>query len=256
MAVEIAVLPTSDALMRAAAEHFVSAAARALDNVGRFTVALAGGSTPKSLYALLATGAYAARVDWSRVQVFWGDERCVAPADPTSNFRMTDDALLAHVSVPPTNIHRIHGEDDPHAAAAAYEREMRAVFATPEGPPRTVPGARFDLVLLGMGDNGHTASLFPRLSAVREQQRWATAAYVEEVSMWRVTLTPVVINAAATVLFLVSGREKAAMLHRVIDGPREPEALPAQAIAPHHGRLMWLVDAAAATDLDGNRTLR
>jgi 6-phosphogluconolactonase len=147
--------------------------------------------------------------------------------------------LLDHVSVPVEHIHRIRGEDDPATAAAAYERELREL----------VPDARCDLVLLGMGDNGHAASLFPGLSAVRETERWVTAEYVGEVSMWRVTLTPVVINAAAEVMFLVSGPEKAVMLRRVLEGPHQPEALPAQVVAPRAGRVRWLVDSAAAAEL-------
>lgn len=245
----IDVLPTPEALMQAAAEHFVSVAAEAINTSGRFTVALAGGSTPKSFYARLATDPYVTRVDWPRVHVFWGDERCVPPDDPTSNYRMTRVALLDHVPLPAANVHRIHGEREPVPAALAYERELRETFATPVGPPRVTPGARFDLVLLGMGDNGHTASLFPGLASVRETQRWVMAEYVAEVSMWRVTLTPVVINAAAEVVFLVSGAAKAEMLHRVLDEPHQPESLPAQAVAPRDGRLLWLVDAAAAADL-------
>src|SRR5262249_59098632 len=132
--------------------------------------------------------------------------------------------------IPPSTVPRIRGEDGPIDAAAAYEEELRRIFATPAGPPRDAPGACFDLVLLGMGDNGHTASLFPGLTAVRESTRWVVAEYVPEVSMWRVTLTPPVIDAAADVVFLVSGREKAPMLRRGLEGPREPDALPAQAI--------------------------
>jgi 6-phosphogluconolactonase len=250
MTTAIEVLRDGDALMHAAAERFVAVAASAARASGRCVVALSGGSTPTRLYQLLARDPYAGRIDWTRVHLLWGDERCVPPDDPASNYHMARAALLDHVPLPPDNIHRIHGEDDPSAAAAAYERALRRLFATPTGPPRTTPGARCDLVLLGMGDNGHTASLFPRLSAVRETQRWVLAEYVGEVSMWRVTLTPVVINAAAAVLFLVAGREKAAMLRRVLEGPRDPGALPAQIVAPHHGLLCWLVDAAAATDLE------
>ncbi len=163
---------------------------------------------------------------------------------------MAHEALLAHVPVSEQNVHRIRGEDDPHRAAAAYERVLREVFATPVGPPRPAPGARFDLVLLGMGDNGHTASLFPGGTAVRESERWVVAERIEEVEMWRVTLTPIVINAAGEVAFLVSGAEKAPMLRRVLEGPHEPDALPAQAVAPDDGRLRWLVDAPAAARLD------
>lgn len=238
------------AVMKAAAEAFVEIAARAVRASGRFSVALSGGSTPKSLYQLLAADPCASRVSWPSVHVFWGDERCVPAEDPRSNYRMAREVLLDRVPLPADNIHRIQGEGDPTAAAGAYERLLRAMFSTPQGPPRLEPGARFDLVLLGMGDNGHTASLFPGLTAVRETERWVVAEYVAEVSMSRVTLTPVVINAAAEVLFLVSGNEKAPMLRRVLQGPHEPELLPAQIVVPRAGRLRWLVDAAAAADLN------
>jgi len=236
------VFARDDALMEAAAEGFVGAAAAAVRARGRFAVALAGGATPRRLYALLASPPYASRVDWARVHVFWGDERCVPPDDPMSNYRMACVALLAHVPLPAENVHRIRGEDDPDAAAAAYERELREAFAGP-------PVARFDLVLLGMGGNGHTASLFPGGAAIHETERWVMADYVAEMSMWRVTLTPVVINAAAEVVFLVSGPEKAATLKRVLEGPYQPDALPAQVVAPAAGRLRWLVDTAAAAAL-------
>ncbi len=248
------VYASSGDLMRAAAERFVRAAQAAVRAHGSFLTALSGGGTPRALYALLAGPADAVRVEWARTHVFWGDERCVPPDHDGSNYRMTYESLLAHVPVPPSHIHRIRGEDEPSMAAAAYDRELRQAFATPDGPPRTAAGARFDLVLLGMGDNGHTASLFAGMPALREtgpQARWAAAQYVAAVATWRVTLTPVVINAAAEVIFLVSGAEKAAMLRRVLTGPRQPEALPAQLVAPHAGRLSWLVDAAAAADIEG-----
>lgn len=239
--------PTPTALAAGAAEAFVTAAAAAVEARGRFVVALSGGSTPKALYALLAEPVRAAQVDWSRVHVLWGDERCVPPDDPASNFHMAREALLDHVAIPAAQIHRMRGEDDPRTAAAAYERELRALF--PAGPPK------FDLVLLGLGDNGHTASLFPGLGAVRESARWVVAEHVPEVGMWRLTLTPAAINAAAAILFLVAGREKAAMVARVLQGPRDIDARPAQAIAPVEGRLGWLVDASAAGAL-GSATAR
>jgi 6-phosphogluconolactonase len=248
-AAEVEVFRSTDALMQAAADEFVRCAVEATRARGRFAVALAGGSTPAGLYALLARDAYARRIEWARVHVFWGDERCVPPGNPASNYRMAREHLLDRVPVPERSVHRVRGEGDPAEAATAYERELRAAFATPEGPPRPTPGSRFDLVLLGMGGDGHTASLFPGTSAVRERERWVRAQHVAAVSMWRVTLTPVVINAAAEVAFLVAGREKAPTLHRVLEGPYQPDALPAQAIAPHAGRLCWLVDAAAAADL-------
>ncbi len=237
--------------MQAAAEVFIRRAAEAIRSSGRFCVALSGGSTPRGLYALLAAEPDAARVDWPRVHVFWADERCVPPSDPASNHRMARELLLDRVPVPGSNVHRIRGEDDPAEAAAAYERELREAFSTPAGPPRPAPGRRFDLVLLGLGDDGHTASLFPGRAALEETTRWVIAHHVAAVAAWRITLTPPVINAAADVVFLVSGREKAAILQRVIEGPYRPAELPAQRVAPRDGCLRWLADAAAARDLHG-----
>lgn len=247
------VFPSADALVYAAAEHFVGVAAQATLATGRCVVALSGGSTPKSLYALLATERYAARIDWSCLHVFWGDERCVPPDDPTSNYRMARETLLDNVPLSRENIHRIRGEDNPVSAAAAYERELRDIFETLAGPPQTAPGARFDLIFLGMGANGHIASIFPGLTAVRETRRWVIAEYVGEVSMWRVTLTPPVIDAAAEVVVLVTGGNKAGMLRRVLEGSRQPETLPAQVLAPRNGRVRWLVDAPAAAELHESR---
>jgi 6-phosphogluconolactonase len=247
--VDVDVQPTPDAVMRAAAEQVVDTAAGAARASGRFAIALAGGATPRQLYTLLATPSYVARVEWRTVHVFWGDERGVPPDDPASNYRMARETLLAQVSVAPECVHRIHGEDAPSVAATAYERELRAAFATPTGPPRPLPGARLDLVLLGMGDNGHTASLFPHSPALDERERWVIADHVDATPPARVTLTAPVINAAALALFLVVGAAKAAMLQRVLEGPRDPAALPAQLVAPTNGRVRWIVDAAAAAQL-------
>jgi 6-phosphogluconolactonase len=242
MTARIEVFATSDALAAAAAGRFVSAAAAAIRASGRFTVALSGGATPQALYALLASEPYVSRVQWPLVHWFWGDERCVPPADPASNYRMAREALLDRVPVLGANVHRIRGEDDPGDAAAAYERTLRETFAS-------AAAKRFDLVLLGMGLDGHTASLFPGGAAVRERQRWVIAEYVKSVLMWRVTLTPVLINAATDVVFLVTGREKAAMLRRVLEGPYQPDVLPAQVIGRPDDPPRWMVDAAAAGEL-------
>ena len=250
---KLEVSPNREALFEAAAERFATAAALAIRTSGRFHLALSGGSTPRGLYALLARDPHAARVAWSRVHVFWGDERCVAPQDPASNQRMAREALLDHVPLPSAHVHPIRGEENPTTAAARYEQALREAFATPVGPPRSAPGARFDLVLLGLGDDGHTASLFPGGPAVQEVRRWVVAEQIEKLSAWRVTLTPLVINAASEVIFLVSGRAKAAILRRVLCGPREPDRLPAQAISPREGELRWLIDAAAASALDSPR---
>ena len=242
MRADLAVLPSAAALADAAAGRFVAAAGDAIASRGQFIVALSGGSTPRDTYLRLGTGALASKVMWSRVQVLWGDERCVPPDDLESNYRMARETLLDRVPVPAANVHRIHGEDDPATAAEVYETTLRALLRTPAA-------ARIDLVLLGLGEDGHTASLFPGSAAVHEQTRWVMAARAPAASMWRVTLTPAVINAAAEVLFLVSGAAKAGILRRVLEGPRRPDELPAQAIAPSNGRVRWCVDAAAAAEL-------
>jgi 6-phosphogluconolactonase len=238
---DLAVLPSAAALADAAAGRFVAAAGDAIAARGQFIVALSGGSTPRDTYRQLATEALVSRVMWSRVQVLWGDERCVPPDHVESNYRMARETLLDRVPLPAANVHRIHGEDDPATAAGDYEATLRALLPT--------PGARIDLVLLGLGEDGHTASLFPGSAAVHEHTRWVMAARAPAASKWRITLTLAVINAAAEVLFLVSGGAKAGILRRVLEGPRRPQELPAQAIAPSSGRVRWCVDAAAAADL-------
>ena len=234
------VLPTAEALAEDAAQRFARAASDAVQEHGEFVVALSGGATPRGLYARLAAPTYASTVPWSRVQVLWGDERCVAPDQAASNYRMAREALLDHVSIRAENVHRIRGEDEPVAAAKAYERTLRTVLR----------GAPIDLVLLGLGDDGHTASLFPGAVDVPDGEAWVVARYHVAASQWRVTLTPVLINAAAEILFLVSGEGKAAIVHRVLEGPRRPQELPAQLITPAGGRVLWLLDAAAARGLE------
>jgi 6-phosphogluconolactonase len=245
----IEVLSDAAALAEAAAERFAIAAEHAIAASGRFIVALSGGSTPQRTYERLARAPFATRIRWASVHVIWGDERCVAPTDADSNYRMAHEALLAHVPLPPANIHRIHGEDDPVEAAASYETELRTLLHTPAGPPSTELERRIDLALLGLGDNGHTASIFPNSEASRETLRWVMADSVDASPSRRITLTAPVLNAAAEVLFLVSGKTKADVLTRVLDGPHRPHELPAQLIAPAKGRMQWLVDAAAAANL-------
>jgi 6-phosphogluconolactonase len=249
----VEISPDIAALSIAAAEHVVAAAERAIDAHGKFVFALSGGSTPRHMYELLARAPYASRVKWPRVHIVWGDERCVPPDDVESNYRMAREALLDHVSIPAANVHRMRGEDDPVAAAASYEAMLRTLFDTPSGPPAHTLGRNIDLALLGLGDNGHTASIFPESAAVSEQRRWVMAELVPAVSMWRITLTAPILNAAAEVLFLVAGDEKADVLQRVLEGPRVPRELPAQLIAPAPGRIRWLVDAAAAAQLGRKR---
>lgn len=246
---DVEVLPNAAALADAVAERFVIAAEHAIDESGRFVVALSGGSTPRRTYERLAREPVVSRIQWSLVHVVWGDERCVAPNDVESNYRMAREELLEHVPVPAANIHRIHGEDDPAAAAASYETVLRTLLRTPEGAPSSAPEQRIDLALLGLGDNGHTASIFPESAAASETIRWVMAESVDASPAWRITLTAPVLNAAAELLFIVSGKGKANILARILDGPRCPRELPAQLIAPSPGRLHWLVDAAAAAEL-------
>ena len=220
-------------LSRAASEHFVALAAEAVTDRGKFIVALAGGSTPRATYALLASDEFATRVDWQHVHVFWGDERCVPLDHPDSNYRMAREALLDHVPISTDNVHRIQGELKPERAASIYQDELEAVLGSDE---------QFDLILLGMGADGHTASLFPGTAALGERKRAVAAVYVEKMQSWRVTLTLPVINASRHVLFLVSGDAKAVALARISVG----EPLPASLVQPSHGQLTWLMDKDAA----------
>ena len=227
--------------MRAAADEIALDAARAVAERGRFAWALAGGSTPRALYQLLASDPYRARLPWNAIHFFWGDERHVPPDHPDSNFRMAREAMLDAVPVPAENIHRVPAEEpDAQRAAAEYEATLRAFFQVAAGE-----WPRFDLMLLGLGKEGHTASLFPgsALSRIAERERLVAAPWVEAQQTFRITLTPPVLNHARRAMFLVSGDEKAEALHAVLEGAREPEVYPAQIV---EGNVLWLVDRAAA----------
>ncbi len=252
---ELVVLPTADALADEAARRFAALAEAAIAARGQFIVALSGGSTPKALYARLAVPPFSASIDWPRVIVIWGDERCVPPDNAASNYRMAREALLDHVPVPATHVRRIRGEYTPAGAAANYNAVLRDLLDAENGMPVSDHTAAIDLVLLGLGEDGHTASLFPGEITVHNATEWASAATAPTVPAERVTLTPAILNTAANVLFLVSGSTKAAILRRVMEGPRTPHALPAQLIAPLSGRACWLVDAAAATELRRGATV-
>lgn len=232
----IQVLSDSAAVASEAAERIVAAADRAVESKGIFTIALAGGSTPKALYELLANETYHSRIDWTKVEIFFGDERCVPPGHAESNYRMAKDAMLCPVSIPPKNVHRMRGELDPEQAARNYSRMLKEKFGD----------GGLDLILLGMGDDGHTASLFPHTQALNETQHRCAANYVEKLSTWRITLTASFINRSKEILILVSGAAKAERLREVLEGPRDPLRLPIQLIHPSGGTLTWLVDDAAA----------
>ena len=254
---EVEIFADRTALVRAEAERIVALAAEAVTARGRCLIALSGGSTPRPLYELLATPAYAARIDWPHIHLFWGDERCVPPDDLDSNYRMTREALIDRVALPPGNVHRIHGEEPPEKAAEEYERVLREFFGSDDPPPRT-----FDLVLLGMGRDGHTASIFPGTPATTETHRWAMPVHVTAPrDMWRVTLTTVVLNAAADVTFLVAGADKAPRLHDVLERSAEPPserapALPAELVKPVRGSVHWMLDAAAGAALAAGHARR
>lgn len=223
------------------AERIVAMAKETVRLNGRFTLSLAGGSTPRSLYRLLSSGKYRNKIPWDKVHLFWGDERCVQPDHPDSNYRMVKEMLLPAIDIPSENVHRIKGELG-EAAAPDYEKTLKINFDT-EG--ESLP--RFDLILLGMGDDGHTASLFPRTEAVSDEKGWVREVFVERPKSMRISLTPPVINSAAEIMLLVSGGGKAPALKEVIEGAFDPISYPAQILRMSRGNVTWLVDEAAAS---------
>lgn len=246
---DLRIYANGDELSQAAAELFVQRAQAAVARQGRFTVALSGGSTPRPTYERLASPAVRDAVPWQDTHVFWGDERFVPPDHPDSNYRMALEALLSKVPVPDENVHRMAGELPPKTAAQVYAEVLRDVFGLSAGE---LP--RFDLILLGLGGDGHTASLFPGTDVLHEDTKLVAAHYVEKHAAYRLTLTPPVINNAAHVVFVVAGERKADTLQRVLEGPHQPETLPAQLARPTDGRLTWLVDEAAAGALERKGT--
>lgn len=229
------------ALAEGAAREVASVAQETVARRGACTVALAGGSTPRELYETLSAEPYSSAVDWSRIRICWGDERCVAPDHRASNYRMALESLLSRVPIPEEAIHRIRGELQPARAASEYEALLRRV--TGEALPR------LDLVLLGMGTDGHTASLFPDTPNLLEEQRLVVATLAPAEPRYRVSLTLRAFNAARVVLILVQGREKAATLRQVSEARQGESRLPAAHIRPEHGRVLWLVDRAAAAEI-------
>jgi 6-phosphogluconolactonase len=244
--VNYCVEPDAVALAAHAARHFVEMVQEAVAARGRARIAISGGSTPKAAFALLGDAGqpWRARMPWERLEIFWVDERCVPPDHEDSNYRMTCEALLDHAPLRPEQIHRMEGELEPEAAAARYESELRNTFRL-EGAETPC----FDLVALGMGPDGHTASLFPHSAALNELGRLCVANHVQNKDAWRITLTWPVINQARSVFFLVGGADKAAILKEVFTGPRDVERLPSQLIRPASGILTLILDRAAAAQL-------
>lgn len=242
---QVIVVPDGDALARLAAETLASVIAEARAQGRSAAIALSGGSTPKKMGELLVSPPYIERVHWDAAEIFWGDERFVPLADSESNAGEALRTFLQHVPIPDERVHPFETEfDDPGVAAERYERDLRAVVPLREGVPT------FDLILLGMGDDGHTASLFPGTAAIHEDRRLVIAHRIERLDAIRLTLTPPVLNAARQVVFLVGGSGKADTLHAVLDGELDVDRLPSQVVRPISGSLLWVIDEAAATRLD------
>jgi 6-phosphogluconolactonase len=238
------VSPTPAAVAQAAAKLFTDAAVKAASTRGFARIAISGGTTPKAMFALLAAEPFASQVPWSKLDLYWVDERSVPPDHPDSNYRMTSEALLSKVPLPADHVHRMEGELDPEVAAARYESLIRNTFKLEGAETPT-----FDLILLGMGDDGHTASLFPHTEALNDLTHIVIANHVPQKDTWRITLTWPVINQGREVAFLIEGAAKAQVLHDVLLGPYQPDTYPSQIIRPASGQLTLLLDAAAASKL-------
>jgi len=231
-----------EALSKAAADLFAETAQHSVESRGRFVVALSGGQTPRNTYRLLADPPYRERIPWLQTYVFWGDERCVPRGDPNNNARMAFDIFLSNVPIPESHVYPIPSEDLPEKCAVAYEKQLRDFFENQ--PPR------FDLILLGLGKDGHTASLFPNTPVLEEQNHWVRELYLSEQSMNRITFTPLIINQAVRIAFLVQGADKADIVRQVLAGPLLPRQFPAQLVCPTEGELLWLLDDSAAAGLE------
>jgi 6-phosphogluconolactonase len=241
---KIEVLSDLEALSLHAASIFVSASKNSIAAKKRFAVAISGGSTPRRFYALLGSDAYRHRVDWQYVHFFWADERCVPKEDEASNFRTAFDTFLSKIALPEKNIHRIKGEEAPDEAARDYEEEIRGFFGESERP-------RFDLIILGIGEDGHTASLFPGSKSLEERVRLAIPVYLGEPSKNRITLTLPVLSNADQILFLAAGPSKAGVLSEILRDGEKRKWFPAGLVRPAHGNMMWLIDQEAARKLRG-----
>ena len=231
-------------LVTATAEYMVNSIGKAIQKNGLCSVALSGGNTPGGVFSMLAENPYRDRVDWSRLHLFWGDERMVPPEHQDSNFRMVQETLLDHIKIPDENVHRIRGEIVPERAAEEYSELLRGHFKA------DVPC--FDLILLGLGEDGHTASLFPETDAVEEYEKHAVAVFVPKLSAWRVTLTLPVLNVAREILFLVSGRSKSEMVQRIMSIKQPAKELPATMVNPQSGELHWMLDSEAMVLINKN----
>lgn len=249
---QIRIYHDAEELALKAARLFARLADQYVVGCGRFSVALSGGSTPKAMLSLLAADPFVDTVPWSSIYFFWGDERCVPPDHPDSNYRMASEALLSKVPVPPANIFRMPAENpDPQRAAEEYAGTLTRFFLAGTAATRTDTAPlsnlpRFDLVFLGMGPDGHTASLFPHTTALQAGDQIVVANYVEKFKVHRITLTASTINNARNVTFLAGGDDKAETLKNVLEGSYQPDLYPSQLIRPRNGTLLWMIDEAAA----------
>jgi 6-phosphogluconolactonase len=239
----VAIFPDISTLRNEAAQYIVRLANESIVMHGRFTIALSGGSTPKTIYGLLGSTPYREQIDWSMVEIFWSDERCVPPDDPESNYHLAQQVLLSSIPISASQIHRMPADQaDRDAASLSYTKEMQHTFGT-DGIPS------FDLIQLGMGPEGHTASLFPHQPSLHEQQRLVMPVSVPKPPPDRLTFTPPLLNAARFILFLVIGDEKADAVQAVLEGDYQPDEYPAQIVRPPHGEVTWMLDTNAAAKL-------
>lgn len=242
MARTVLVCKTQEEVFEAAAQFFCEKIPGSSTSGASFSIALSGGSTPRGLFRLLAADPSRSQCHWPSCKIFWGDERCVPPDHSDSNFRMAKESLLDHVPIAPDQVFRMEGEREPEDAALRYGEVLSKHVKRGEN---NLP--RFDLVLLGIGPDAHTASLFPNTTALQETQRTVVANWVEKLQTFRITLTPPVLNAAKDVIFLVSGHDKAQAVQAVLEGPRTPQLYPAQLVSLSSGQVTWMMDQAAAS---------
>jgi 6-phosphogluconolactonase len=260
---QLKIYQNTDALNFAIAEWMVDYVAEILKTQDRFTIALSGGSTPKKLYLLLASDQFKNKIEWQKLHVFWGDERYVPITDDRNNAKMAFDTLLGHVPVPKSQIHVMRTDIDPEKSASDYENILKSYFPAASGRKQPVVSdttldsrltthdfnlTTFDLVLLGLGDNAHTLSLFPGEEVIHEKNRWVRSVFVKEINMERITLTAPVVNLSKRIVFLVSGQDKADAVSHVLLNDFTPDLYPAQIIKPESGELYWFLDEAAARD--------
>jgi len=230
--------PDHEQLSRAAAEYFVQQSRKAVAKQGYFSVVLSGGNTPRRTYEILAQPAFQKQIDWNHLFIFWGDERCVPLNSPQSNYHMVQQALLEDVPVPKNQIFPMNCVTNPDIAAESYEKQIRQFFAGRK--------PQFDLIFLGLGENGHTASLFPFSPVLTEENKWVVLVYLPEQNMYRLTMAPSLLNQGKKIVFIVAGSEKAQVLSKILYGPSNPQKLPAQLIKSIHGETIWLLDQDAA----------